>query len=118
MRRGGSVPRNPEIWQTAPSLLHHPRRLWMGKEPHLTVTGHIGTRGSKGLVDSSPQERLRLLRLIVLRPAVADREAYLAVPPNPPANRFERAIPRFLGQSDPNICRLGGSKMEGVSEVL
>jgi len=34
------------------------------------------------LVDRlSPQERLRLLRLISLRPAADDREAYLALPP-------------------------------------
>jgi hypothetical protein len=34
------------------------------------------------LVDRlSPQERLRLLRLISLRPAAADRDAYLALPP-------------------------------------
>ena len=33
------------------------------------------------LVDRlSPQERLRLLRLISLRPAAADRDAYLALP--------------------------------------
>lgn len=29
----------------------------------------------------SPRERLRLLRLISLRPAAADRDAYLALPP-------------------------------------
>jgi hypothetical protein len=34
------------------------------------------------LVDRlSSQERLRLLRLIVLRPPAADRDAYLALPP-------------------------------------
>jgi len=36
------------------------------------------------LVDRlSAHERLRLLRLISLRPAADDREAYLALPPRP-----------------------------------